>query len=66
MAGDVPPPNGKQYVSCRYYSFFCFEAFLTRQMSWVIVPMGQYTHQERGLKRSMVISPNTVEVSITL
>ncbi len=33
---------------------------------WVMVPMGQYTHQLRGLNRTMVISPRIVEVSITL
>ena len=40
--------------------------FFARQMSWVMVPMGQYTHQERGLKRIIVTSPSTVDVSITL
>jgi len=35
-------------------------------MSWVMVPMGQYTHQLRGLKGIIVINPSTVEVSITL
>ena len=34
------------------------------QISWVMVPMGQYTHQLRGLNRTMVTSPSTVEVSI--
>lgn len=36
------------------------------QISCVMVPMGQYTHQERGLNKIMVRNPNTVEVSITL
>ena len=36
------------------------------QISWVMVPMGQYTHQLRGLNRTMVASPSTVEVSMTL
>ena len=34
--------------------------------SWVMVPIGQYTHQLRGLNSTMVIRPRTVEVSITL
>ena len=36
------------------------------QMVWVMVPIGQYTHQLRGLNRTMVTKPRTVEVSITL
>ena len=36
------------------------------QISCVIVPIGQYTHQERGLNNIMVKNPSTVEVSITL
>ena len=37
-----------------------------RHTSWVMVPMGQYTHQVRGRKNTMVTRPSTVEVSITL
>ena len=40
--------------------------FRALQISWVMVPIGQYTHQLRGLNSTMVISPRTVEVSITL
>ena len=36
------------------------------QMSWVMVPIGQQTHQLRGLNSTMVARPSTVEVSITL
>lgn len=36
------------------------------QISCVMVPIGQYTHHERGLNKSMVTKPSTVEVSITL
>lgn len=36
------------------------------QISCVMVPIGQYTHHERGLNKSMVKKPSTVEVSITL
>ena len=32
----------------------------------VMVPMGQYTHQERGRNRTMVASPRMVDVSMTL
>ena len=32
----------------------------------VMVPMGQYTHQERGRNRTMVARPRMVEVSMTL
>lgn len=34
-------------------------------MPWVMVPMGQYTHQDRGRNSTMVSSPRIVEVSIT-
>ena len=40
--------------------------FRALQISCVMVPMGQYTHQLRGLNSIMVSRPNTVEVSITL
>ena len=40
--------------------------FLALQISWVMVPIGQYTHHERGLNKIMVTKPNTVEVSMTL
>lgn len=36
------------------------------QISWVMVPIGQYMHQERGLNKIIVTSPKTVEVSMTL
>ena len=36
------------------------------QIPCVIVPMGQYTHQDLGRNRTMVTKPSTVEVSITL
>ena len=36
------------------------------QINCVIVPIGQQTHQLRGLNSIMVIKPRTVEVSITL
>ena len=32
----------------------------------VMVPIGQYTHQERGLNSTMVTMPSTVDVSMTL
>ena len=49
------------------FSFFCDEtACFPLHMSCVIVPIGQYTHHERGLKRIIVTSPKTVDVSITL
>ncbi len=40
--------------------------FFALQISWVMVPMGQYTHQDRGLNKSIVSKPNRVEVSMTL
>lgn len=48
-------------------SYFCDEfLLLTLHISCVMVPIGQYTHQERGLNSAMVRIPSTVEVSITL
>lgn len=50
-------------------SSFCpqpMQLYFALQMVCVMVPIGQYTHQERGLNSAMVTSPNTVEVSITL
>ena len=40
--------------------------FFTLHMVWVIVPIGQYTHQERGLKSTIVIKPINVDVSMIL
>lgn len=36
------------------------------QISCVIVPIGQYTHHERGLNNIIVTNPSTVDVSMTL
>lgn len=49
-----------------YYCFCDVVTFFALHISCVIVPMGQYTHQERGLNKAMVRNPSTVEVSITL
>ena len=43
---------------------FLFALYL--QMDWVIVPIGQYTHQERGLNKTIVMRPSNVEVNIRL
>ena len=40
--------------------------FRTWQINCVMVPMGQETHQLRGLNKTRVSSPRMVEVSITL
>ena len=53
-------------VSYFAYGFCDVVTFLALHISWVMVPIGQYTHQERGLYKIMVKSPSTVEVSITL
>ena len=50
------------YAGLSGFGFFEVAGFADH---WVMVPMGQYTHHERGLKNSMVIRPSTVEVSIT-
>ena len=50
----------------RFYDFCGVFLCFALQISCVIVPMGQYTHQERGLNSSIVTNPSTVEVSITL
>ena len=42
---------------------WAFPAF-ARQISWVMVPMGQKTHQERGIHSTMAMKPMRVEVSI--
>ncbi len=57
-----PPPR----LICRDIQFCGLAAFLALHMSCVIVPMGQYTHHDRGLNSIMVINPSTVDVSITL
>ena len=52
-----------------YFASHCFRESvicLALQISCVMAPIGQYTHQERGLNRIMVTNPSTVEVSITL
>ena len=54
--------SGHFLLFLKYYPF----PFRALQISWVIVPIGQYTHQLRGLNSTMVISPSRVEVSITL
>ncbi len=57
------------FVSSVSYPAYCFcdeVTFFALHISCVIVPMGQYTHQERGLNKVMVKNPSTVEVSITL
>ena len=44
----------------------CFHLHFALQINCVMVPMGQYTHQLRGLNSTIVTNPNTVDVSITL
>ena len=53
-------------LSLLSYCFCDAVTFLALHISCVMVPIGQYTHQERGLKRTMVRNPSTVEVSMTL
>ena len=52
------------YLICVLIYFSIF-GFLALHMSWVMVPIGQYTHQLLGLKSTIVIRPRTVEVSMT-
>ncbi len=49
-----------------FYDFCDNVTFLALHINCVIVPIGQYTHQERGLNKSIVRKPRIVEVSITL
>ena len=57
----------KAAVNSRFFIYTYFSILIfPLQMSCVIVPIGQYTHQERGLNNSIVTNPSTVEVSITL
>ena len=63
--------NVRRCKVCMTDIFCCFLTaypfpFRALQISWVMVPIGQYTHQLRGLNSTMVISPRMVEVSITL
>lgn len=59
---------------CIYFTFFMSSSAIfnryfvsfTLQINCVIVPIGQYTHQLRGLNKIIVMKPNIVEVSITL
>ena len=53
-------------IPCFYFSFCDEVTFFALHMSCVIVPIGQYTHHERGLNRIIVTNPRTVDVSITL
>lgn len=43
----------------------CYRCF-SRQISWVMVPMGQKLHQVRGRYSAMTMSPIRVEVSMML
>ena len=40
--------------------------FFILHIACVMVPIGQYTHHERGLNNTIVTIPNMVEVSIIL
>jgi hypothetical protein len=51
----VPQDGGAQEPAARALHIIC-----------VMVPMGQYTHQERGRNRTMVARPRMVDVSMTL
>ena len=57
-------PAGR--VLCPDHGFGDGAMFFALHISCVMVPIGQYTHQERGLNKTMVKKPSTVEVSITL
>ena len=46
--------------------FFSGGASLAVQISCVAIPIGQYTHHDRGRNRAIVMRPSTVEVSMTL
>ena len=50
----------KKQKATTYHSCFAL------QMNCVMVPMGQYTHQERGFHSNREIRPNTVDVIMIL
>ncbi len=55
------------FIITVFLFYFCDQVTcLALQISCVMVPIGQYTHQERGLNKSMVTNPRTVDVSIML
>lgn len=64
MTGSVCVKPGVSEVVC--YLSGELSLCLALHMSWVMVPIGQYTHQDLGLKSTMVKNPSTVEVSMTL
>ena len=73
-AGKISPISLREphvYRTIFYYNpifkkqRYFFAAFAL-QINCVIVPIGQYTHQLRGLNSAIVIKPSTVDVSITL
>ena len=51
----------KAIIFCGFYGLV-----LMRQISWVMVPIGQKLHQVRGLNRTFTARPMMVEVSMML
>ena len=52
-----------------YNEYFPFWKELSKEykeVNCVMVPIGQYTHHDRGLNNTMVIRPSIVEVSMML
>lgn len=74
-AKQIPRPIPKQIrndfapqkcCTAKAVQHFHYSCFFALHINWVIVPIGQYTHHERGLNSTIVISPKTVDVNITL
>ena len=56
----------KAIIFCGFYGLVSSGRALMRQISWVMVPMGQKLHQHLGLNRTFTARPMMVEVSMML
>ena len=56
----------KAIIFCGFYGLFSSGRALMRQISWVMVPIGQKLHQHLGLNRTFTARPMMVEVSMML
>ena len=56
----------KAIIFCGFYRLFSSGRALMRQISWVMVPIGQKLHQVRGLNSMFTARPMMVEVSMML
>ena len=65
MSGCNVDEKGEKKYNYRFYVYL-LGLYFALEINWVIVPIGQYTHQDLGLYKIIVITPNIVKVSIML